>query len=515
MTSGARRYAQNTTVFERPSGRAAWDDHAPVVLMVSGGADSTALLVLAATSTLDIADGRGAARIAKERLHVLHVNHGLRGEDANQDEAFVQQLCAQFGIPCKTVHVKVADLAAHYGGNVENAGREVRYAAAYQLANTLSSQLGTPRQAARILTAHTANDRAETFFANALTGTGAAGLSSIPRRRNRIVRPLLDYTHEGLCEILVVRGIGWREDTTNADTHYQRAFIRHEVLPQLKQRNAQVIQSIGTTCEILSDEDVYLSQVAAQALRTIQTRSQDGLLALNAAKLAAMDVAIARRVLRRAIQTVEPECRIEAQHIHRVLSIVAQGAGSATLPMDIDCRVEFGILFVRAQGRTHASVHVNGHAAAHTGAYQRTPQWLTVPNTAVLDDKTRVTARLITVQPGTDPQQIARAHGKEWENTSVLLDAQLVGTVGQGAKLWIDSPQPGDVMCPLGMHGQSKKLSDLIGEAKIPVCERSALVVVRTKPAGPIVWVAGVRADERFRCTDQTKVLLELKTHIM
>ncbi|MDU4970350.1 MAG: tRNA(Ile)-lysidine synthetase, partial [Atopobium minutum] len=76
MTSVARRYAQNTTAFERPSGRAAWDDHAPVVLMVSGGADSTALLVLAATSTLDIADGRGAARIAKERLHVLHVNHG-------------------------------------------------------------------------------------------------------------------------------------------------------------------------------------------------------------------------------------------------------------------------------------------------------------------------------------------------------------------------------------------------------------------------------------------------------
>ncbi|MDY2788306.1 MAG: ATP-binding protein, partial [Atopobium sp.] len=126
MTSVTRRYAQNTSAFARPSGRGAVEEHAPVVLMVSGGADSTALLVLAATSTLDIADGRGLARIAKERLHVLHVNHGLRGEEADQDEAFVSQLCEQFGIPCEIVRAHVADLAAQYGGNVENAGREVR-----------------------------------------------------------------------------------------------------------------------------------------------------------------------------------------------------------------------------------------------------------------------------------------------------------------------------------------------------------------------------------------------------
>ncbi|MDY4522943.1 MAG: tRNA lysidine(34) synthetase TilS [Atopobium sp.] len=497
MTSVARRYAQHTSTFARPSGHGAAEEHAPVVLMVSGGADSTALLVLAATSTLDIADGRGLARIAKERLHVLHVNHGLRGKEADQDEAFVSQLCEQFGIPCEIVRAHVADLAAQYGGNVENAGREVRYAAAHKLANTLASQLGISRSAARILTAHTANDRAETFLANVLKGTGTAGLSSIPCRRNRIVRPLLDYTHEDLCNLLLVRGIAWREDATNSDTHYQRAFIRHKVLPQLKQRNAHVVQSIGTTCEILSDEDIYLSQLAAQALRTIQTRSQDGLLAVSAAKLAAMDVAIARRVVRRAVQVVEPECRIEAQHVNRVLGIVAQGTGSVTLPMDIDCRVEFGILFVRS----------------HTNSQQCTPQWLAIPQTVALTKKLCVSACLVSVQPGTNPEQIARAHGKEWENNSVLLDAQLVGVIGAGAQLWLESPQPGDVMCPLGMHGQSKKLSDLLNEAKIPVSERSNLVVVRTQPAGPIVWVAGVRADERFRCTDQTKVLLELKVH--
>jgi tRNA(Ile)-lysidine synthase len=97
--------------------------------MVSGGADSTALLVLAATSALDIEDGRGRARIARERLHVLHVNHRLRGIDADEDEEFVRDLAARYGIPCTIRRVDVAALAAASpDGNVENAGREVRTA---------------------------------------------------------------------------------------------------------------------------------------------------------------------------------------------------------------------------------------------------------------------------------------------------------------------------------------------------------------------------------------------------
>ncbi|MBQ3283580.1 MAG: tRNA lysidine(34) synthetase TilS, partial [Atopobiaceae bacterium] len=74
----------------------------------------------------------------------------------------------------------------------------------------------------------------------------------------------------------------------------------------------------------------------------------------------------------------------------------------------------------------------------------------------------------------------------------------------------VDSPQPGDVMCPLGMHGQSKKLSDLLNEAHVPAADRSRVPVVRTSPSGPVVWVAGFRADERARCTPVTKLLLEL-----
>ena len=112
MPSVSRRYANARSRFDRPSGQPDESLSAPVVLMVSGGADSTALLVLAATSALDIDDGRGPSRIARERLHVLHVNHGLRGIDAEEDEEFVRDLSARYGVPCTIRRIDAAALAA-------------------------------------------------------------------------------------------------------------------------------------------------------------------------------------------------------------------------------------------------------------------------------------------------------------------------------------------------------------------------------------------------------------------
>lgn len=498
MTSVSRRYATGASQFERPGANDDPEVRAPVVLMVSGGADSTALLVLAATSRLDIGDGRGEARIARERLHVLHVNHLLRGIDAEEDEEFVRDLSARYGIPCTIRRVDVAALAATGAaeGNVENAGREVRYAEATRLANELSAQFGTPRSAARILTAHTADDRAETFVMNAMRGTGPAGLSSIPRRRNRVVRPLLDRTHQELCDLLRMRGIVWREDDTNADTHYLRAYVRHEVMPVMRERYPRVAYSLSTTCDILSDEDAYLTAAAARTLRDLTHRAGEGVVALDAKRLAACDVAIARRVVRQAILGVCPDARLEARHINGVLRLVAAGSGSVTIPMGVDARVEYGLLFVRARRQLDA------------------PQaaWLEVPGVLRLADGRQLVARLRDVPAGMDVPAYARGHGLEWAGESVLLDAEAAGVDPvRGGRLWVDAPREGDVVCPLGMHGQSKKLSDLLNEARIPAADRVAVPVVRTAPTGSVVWVVGIRADERTRCTSATRHLLELR----
>ena len=495
MPTVSRRYPSGRSPFELPSSSVDDELRAPVVLMVSGGADSTALLVMAATSALDIDDGRGASRIARERLHVLHINHGLRGLDADEDEEFVRGLAAEYGIPCTVERLDVAALAAKTSDNVENAGREARYAAAAKLANELSEQFGTPRAAARICTAHTADDRAETFFMNAIRGSGAPGLSSIPRRRNRIVRPLLDRTHDELCEYLRMRGIVWREDDTNRDTRYLRAYVRHELMPVVERRNPRVVASIASTCDILSDEDAYLGALASRLLHDLIRRQDGGMIALDASRLAASEVALARRAVRSALLMVEADARLEARHINRVLGLVSAGAGSATLPMGVDVRVEHGLLFLRARSADRS----------------RVAAWLEVPGTLDLGEGGTLSARLIEVGHGADASLIAKDRALEWGQRSVLLDAEACGVdPTTGGRLWVDTPHPGDIVCPLGMHGQSKKLADLLNEAQLPAAERGRAPIVRADVRGPIVWVAGIRVDERAKCTSHTKYLLEL-----
>lgn len=495
MPTVSRRYPVGRSPFERPSGAADEELRAPVVLMVSGGADSTALLVMAATSALDIDDGRGRARIARERLHVLHINHQLRGLDADEDEEFVRNITAAYGIPCTVKRCNVAQIARDASNNVENVGREARYAAAAELANELSAQFGTPRSAARICTAHTANDRAETFFMNAIRGSGASGLSSIPRRRNRIVRPLLDRTHDELCEFLRMRGIVWREDDTNHDMRYLRAYVRHDLLPVVERRNPRVIASLASTCDILSDEDAYLSALASRLLHDLTRKQERGLLVLDATRLAASEVALARRVVRSALLWVEAEARLEARHINRVLELVSARAGSVTLPMGVDVRVEHGLVFLRAR----------------IADSSRIAAWLRVPGTLDIGSGGTLSARLVEVEHGADPVLLARSHALEWEERSVLLDAEACGIdATSGGCLWVDTPYPGDIICPLGMHGQSKKLADLLNEAQRPVAERARTPIVRTDVRGQVVWVAGIRVDGRAKCTPHTRHLLEL-----
>lgn len=497
MPSVSRRYATGEQRFERPSGHVDNELRSPVILMISGGADSTALLVLAATSSLDIDDGRGEARIARERLHVLHINHQLRGLDAEEDEEFVRGLAQRYGIPCTIRRKNIAAIAAAQGasGNEENVGREVRYAAAAELANELSQQFGTPRSAARIVTAHTANDRAETFFMNAIRGTGPAGLSSIPRRRNRIVRPLLEKTHRELCDFLRMRGIVWREDATNEDVRYLRAFVRHEVMPVVERRNPRVTASLSTTCDILSDEDSYLHAQSSRLLRDLIRRNADGMLALDAARLAASEVVLARRVVRQAILLVCPDARLEARHIEAVLRLVAAGHGSVALPLAVDARVEYGLLFIRA----------------HVATAELSGSWLDVPGELDLGDGCLLRSSLRHVGPDVDVVSLARAHGSEWMGESVLLDAQSCGIDPvSGGRLWVDAPQRGEVLCPLGMRGQSKLVSDLLNDAKIPAADRLRVPIVHTDSRGSVVWVVGVRADERAKVVSATRDVLEI-----
>ena len=491
---------------------------APVILMVSGGADSMALLHMAATEPLDLGDGAGLARIAKEHLHVLHVNHLLRGKDADADQRFVQETCDSLGIHCTVLRVDVAKLAQERDGNVEEIGRRVRYDAARELAQKLCVEQGVSRQKAKILTAHTADDRAETFMMNVMRGSGMSGLTSIPRHRGLIYRPLLDYTHDQLKDWLKTRTLEWHEDVTNTDTHYLRAYMRHNVLPLLKARNPMLVQTVCKIADLMTDEDDYLEAKAARKLRQITLRKSESSLVLDALKLSSTDVVIARRVVRIVARQLIPEAWLEFRHVDAVLEAVAVGVGVANLPQNFEARVRLGTVTFSFTGAARsarsAGAAVGNEPAGTSPAAAAFGEHLAVPGTLELADGRVLSARILPVEHGFDVVSYATVHSQEWLGESVLLDAKACGVDPvHGGSLWVSGPEAGDTMQPLGMHGQSKKISDLLGEAGMPVESRSMMPIVRTNIRGHVVWVAGIRPDERVKCTQDTKQLLELNIY--
>ena len=495
---------------------------APVILMVSGGADSMALLHMAATEPLDLGDGAGLVRVAKERLHVLHVNHLLRGADADVDQHFVQETCESLSVPCTVLRVDVAKLAQERDGNVEEMGRRVRYDTARELAQKLCTEQGVSRQKAKILTAHTADDRAETFMMNVMRGSGMSGLASIPRHRGLIYRPLLDYTHDQLKDWLKTRDLDWHEDATNTDTHYLRAYMRHNVLPLLKARNPLLVQTVCKIADLMTDEDDYLEGKAARKLRQITLRKSEYSLVLDALKLSSTDVVIARRVVRIVARQLIPEAWLEFRHVDAVLEAVAAGVGVANLPQNLEARVRLGTVTFSFTGaaRTVGAAGAAGATASGNEPAGTTPaaatfgEHLAVPGTLELADGRVLSARILPVEHGFDVVSYATAHSQEWLGESVLLDARACGVDPvHGGSLWVSGPEAGDTMQPLGMHGQSKKISDLLGEAGVPVESRSMMPIVRTNIRGHVVWVSGIRPDERVKCTQDTKQLLELNIY--
>lgn len=238
---------------------------APVLLMVSGGSDSTAL-AYAARSLHD------AGQVGD--LAMLHVNHCLRGEEAEADARFAAQLAELLDIPLFSCTIDIAREAERTGENVEALGRRERYLAANEALESLCLHAAAPLAEGRIFTAHTADDRVESFYMRSIVGTGPGGFRSMRYRNGPVVRPLLDTSREELRSFIEQReregrptacdehGALWREDATNAHTDRFRAYVRHEIVPRAKERNPQLLDVLCRTMNLIADEDDMLDAQA-------------------------------------------------------------------------------------------------------------------------------------------------------------------------------------------------------------------------------------------------------------
>ena len=337
----------------------------PVLLMVSGGSDSTALLELAATYSRggatalrdDALAGMLAATLPAPKtlcLQALHVNHQLRGADADADEAFVLARCEELGVPCAVRRVDAAALAAA-GGGLEAAARAERYRLADELLDAACERAGVACGSGLILTAHTLDDRVETFYMRTLVGTGPGGLASIPRVRGRVRRPLLDATRGQLRAWLRAQHLGtpdaalWREDATNEDGSNFRGQVRTQLLPVLRQLRPGFERPLASTMDLIAAEDEGLAQhVDSLVYRNL---AWDGTVArFPLAVLRGQPPFLARRVLRSIALVVRPDARLEAAQLQRVADGLGQPGFATELSGGIRVQVgEEELVAFRAQ----------------------------------------------------------------------------------------------------------------------------------------------------------------------
>lgn len=440
-----------------------------VVALVSGGADSTALLRLLAGDSLL---GEQAAAGESPSLSVLHVNHMLRGAPSDGDEAFVEGLCRTLGIEFVAVRYDVASYATHEGLNLEDAGRRVRYRFAEEELDARCDRAGIARTAGRIATGHTLDDRIETFFIRVITGAGSGGVSSIAPVRGRIVRPLLDCERGDVRAWLREIDQAWREDETNLDTRRLRALIRQEVVPTAESINPSFRRTLARTLDLLSDDDALLDEMAEAFSHDFADADSDtGRVAFNRGSMATLSRPMARRTIRIALLRAFPDAsRLEFAHVEALVDGLATEAFARDLPEGLSAYNEYGRMVVARGG---------------TAAPFVAPGLLELPGAVDLGDAGSITA---------SEEDLANLAGSA---ESVVIDA-----TGVSGPLVVDGVRPGDRMRPLGMEG-SRKLSDLLVDAKVPRRDRGNTPVVRNGEC--IVWLAGVRMSEEYRVTPTTR----------
>lgn len=292
-----------------------------VLVAVSGGVDSMCLLHYIYKRGTPVA--------------AAHFNHGLRGADADADEAFVRECCKGNNLACYTGSADVAALARARGWSVEEAGRRARY----DFLERTADKLG----AVRIATAHHANDNAETLLFQLLRGA-KSGLGGIAPIRGRYIRPFLTVTREEIEEYARKNAIPYRTDATNADTDYTRNYIRHEIIPKFERINPNYVNRMTETALFLRRDNAYLDALAAE--RLTEKRGTERGVSIPCGALLRAPEALRSRVLRLLLDELPVGKKDFSSRHFAALEALAEGRGAARLdlPHGVAARRENGAL---------------------------------------------------------------------------------------------------------------------------------------------------------------------------
>jgi tRNA(Ile)-lysidine synthase len=428
-----------------------------LIVGVSGGADSMALLY--------------ALQATGRDFHVVHVEHGLRGEDSIEDARFVERICNQLGCPYHLVAVDATAEAAQRGKGVQEAARHLRYAAFAEFA---------ARHGAAVLTAHHGDDQLETRILHLMRGGSLSGLGGMALRSDErsfpLVRPLLETPRVELIAALQESGHSWREDDSNTDPHYLRSRIRHELLPLLRDLQPGFEGPLGR-----------LGERAGEAAKAIEVQFAPLLQHIKATGTIPVEAFKASPAPRLLADAIAREFQIGAQHVEALLSLTSD---SNSAPNTTGRAFETACYRISRTGG-HITIHAQPARAKDNRDNRSKP------------GNNDIATQAATIElKGTHPL-LTWTDVKHDPGRAINPDIRTAQLDSDTLK-WPMTLRPwkaGDRLQPIGMVG-SQKVSDLLNQRKRSPSQRSKTLVLESN--GQIAWVLGERIAAPFALSPNT-----------
>lgn len=418
-----------------------------VIAAVSGGADSVCMLGI----LQNVCSSKGIDLIC------AHFNHNLRGKDSDADEAYVKELCLKLGIPFYRSDADVASIAKQKGISIETAAREERYAFLFSLANSFES--------AKIATAHTANDNAETVLLNITRGSGLKGLCGIPAVRDNIIRPILLLSRKDTESYCKENGLDYVTDKTNFDTKYSRNKIRLNIIPQLLQVNNEAVNNICKAAKILEADNKCLESIANKIYEESFTENS-----LNTDIIKSVDDAILARIILRFIKE-NTSVEYDNLHINEAIKLIKFGKTGDNLQLAYKLFLEISYnRLILSNGDTIScddEIIING-----IGEYA-------------------FCNRTIVIEQGFNTSD--KRNSIDYSKIKFPL---ILRTPKQGDKFKI--PKVG-----------TKPVNRLLTDRKIPRSERGILPLLSNNEE--VVWIYGVGASENYKADKNTEKYINIK----
>jgi len=457
-------------------------DH--VLIGLSGGPDSVCLAVILDKLREDF----------NLSLSAVYVDHSLRPDEVEKELKFCEGLCKKLRIH---FHVRKIEVNMHAGGNhinLQEAARELRHAVFEEVSRTIN--------ACRIALGHNADDQAETVLMRLFRGSGRKGLTGIPPVRNievrvkgsesrinknmLIIRPLIDIERSEIEKFLSINArlipldsqLPYMVDTSNLREDYFRNWIRLSLMDKIRGKNPALVRDICRTARILRDEEAYLELIVTKTLMRLISRKSESSIELFLSPLEKIEIPILRRVLRRAIDATSGLRGITFEHIEDIINLLKKGRAGDSIDLPKDVRVV----------REYSILKITSDKPPVLSEYDMQP-----PCEITLKEASLI-LKASFEEKGGDP-----GDGR----SSVLLDSGLIKF-----PLMVRARAAGDFFYPVGF-GKKKKLQDFFVDEKIPREERDRTPILIS--GNDIIWIAGYRADERFRVTEKTEHILRIE----